>query len=223
MSGHPSIRRQLTDAYRRIAELGLTDLSSGNISVRVDGGMLISASGISSATVSADSFVFVADDGSFDIDGRRPSSEWQMHLAVYRAKRSAGAVVHTHSDHCVALASHGRGLPGFTYVVGFFGGSDVPCVPYSTFGSQQLAEDAAAALVELSACLLANHGAIARGRDLGSAVDGAHLLEILCRQYLAALQIGEPRHLSDEEWAAFFAQAVALDYGNNPRRRQVTE
>lgn len=215
MTAHAARRRELTEAYRRVAQLGLNDLSSGNVSARVDGGMLISASGTSAESVTDDSFVFVADDGTVDPGYLRPSSEWQMHLGVYRTKPTAGAVVHTHSDHCVALASHGRGLPGFTYVVGFFGGSDVPCVPYNTFGSQRLADDAAAALADRSACLLANHGMIARGRDLAAAVDGAHRLEILCRQYLAALQIGEPRHLTDEEWRAFFDQAVALDYGNN--------
>ena len=98
---------------------------------------------------------------------RKPSSEWRMHAAIYKATK-AQAVVHTHSDHCVALACQGRGLPGFHYLVGSFGGSDVPCVPYSTFGTEQLAEDAAAALDRRSACLLGAHGMICRGRDLAN-------------------------------------------------------
>lgn len=223
MTANADLRRELADAYRRIVELGLNDLSSGNISARVDGGMLISASGTSAVAVDDAAFVFVADDGSFDPDDLRPSSEWQMHQAVYRTRPSTGAVVHTHSDHCVALAAHGRPLPGFTYVVGFFGGNDVPCVPYNTFGSQALADDVAVALAQRTACLLANHGMVARGRNLSDAVDGAHRLETLCRQYLAAHQIGEPNLLTDGEWQAFFDQAVALDYGNNRRRKQAPE
>ena len=137
-----------------------------------------------------------------------------MHLAVYDRAPAAEALVHTHSDHCVALASHGRPLPGFTYVVGFFGGTDVPCVPYHSFGSEPLADAAGDALVDRTACLLANHGMIARGPDLPTAVDAAHRLEVLCRQYLTALQIGAPNVLTADEWRDFFERAERLAAGD---------
>ncbi len=213
-----ALRHDLAESYRRVVALGLNELASGNLSARVDGGMLISPSGASAASIRPESFVFVSDEGEWDrtVDGRpqKASSEWRMHLGVYLAHPSAGAVAHTHADHCVALAAHNRPLPGFTYVVGFFGGSEVPCVPYNTFGTQALADDAAAALEHRTACLLANHGMIARGRDIGDAVDTAHRLEILCRQYLASLQIGEPDLLTEVEWADFFARSLELAYGD---------
>lgn len=213
--GHDVLRHQLTEQYRRVGELGLNELSSGNLSARVPGGMLISPTGADAASIEPDGFVFVANDGTWD-DRLRPSSEWRMHLGIYRAKSSTGAVVHSHSDAAVAVSSHGRPLPGFTYVVGFLGGPDVPCVPYHTFGSQQLADDAAAALVDRSGCLLANHGQITRGRTVAGAVDAAHRLEILCRQYLLARQLGEPATLTEQEWREFFERARALAYGQQP-------
>ena len=197
------LREALVDQYRRAAAVGLNALSSGNLSVRFGGGMLISPSGASAETIAAGSIVEVS------LDGRRrgvltPSSEWRMHAAIYQRHGEAGAVVHTHSDYCVAVASHGKALPGFHYLVGVFGGNDVPCVPYSTFGTQALADDAAAALTDRTACLLANHGMICRAPDLKRAVDQAQRLEIMCRQYMLARQLGEPRRLTDAEWAEFF-------------------
>ena len=208
------VRRDLAAAYRRVTELGLNVVSSGNLSARVDGGMLVSPTGATAATIEPGSLALVGDDGTWDRDGPTPSSEWRMHLAVYQRVPEARAIVHTHSDHCVALASHGRPLPGFTYVVGFFGGTDIPCVPYHTFGSQALADAAAAALVDRTACLLANHGMIGRGPDLAAAVDGAQRLEILCRQYLIACRLGPPDLLSDDDWRDFFAQAERLAAGD---------
>ena len=127
--------------------------------------------------------------------------------------RSAQAVIHTHSDACVALSCQGRELPGFHYLVGEFGGNNVPCVPYATFGSEQLAHDAALALVDRTACLLGSHGMICRGTDLANAGYLAHRLEIMCRQYLLTCQLGDPYLLSDDEWRDFFAKFEASKYG----------
>tara|TARA_B110000211_G_scaffold228214_1_gene284065 strand:+ start:312 stop:737 length:426 start_codon:yes stop_codon:yes gene_type:complete len=123
------------------------------------------------------------------------------------------AVVHTHSNYCVALACQLKPLPGFHYLVGSFGGSDVPCVPYSTFGTQSLGDDAAGALADRTACLLGNHGMICRGPNLSSAVTLAHRLEIMCRQYVLSSQLGEPERLSDEQWTEFFDRAKKVSYG----------
>ncbi len=174
--------------------------------------MLISPSGASAETIAPENIVRVSLDGEWEGD-RKPSSEWRMHAAVYQAQESAEAVVHTHSDYCVALACQLLPLPGFHYLVGSFGGNDVPCVPYSTFGTQTLGDDAANALKTRTACLLGNHGMICRGKNLKSAVNLAHRLEIMCRQYLLTRQLGEPDLLTDEQWAEFFDRAKKVSYG----------
>ena len=170
MSDEQSLRENVTEMYRYSAGLGLNELSSGNLSVRFEDGMLISPSGASEQTIAPDRVVRVSLDGEWEGD-IKPSSEWRMHAGIYRRHEKASAVVHTHSDYCVALACQNQPLPGFHYLVGSFGGDDVPCVPYSTFGTEKLAEDAAAALTDRTACLLGNHGMICRARDLRAAVD----------------------------------------------------
>src|SRR5579883_726676 len=145
-----SSRRALAEQYRRVCELKLNELASGNLSCRFADGMLISPTGATAESISEEAIVFVGPNGWRE--GERPSSEWRMHQAVYQAVPEARAVVHTHSDYCVAVSCHNQPLPGFHYLVGVFGGGDVPCVPYSTFGSEQLAADAAAALKDRRAC-----------------------------------------------------------------------
>ena len=205
------LRHSLVKAYRELESIGLNELASGNVSCRVEEGMLISASGATASTITPDNVVLMALDGTV-IRGGKPSSEWQMHAAIYE-RCAAEAIVHTHSDHCVALSCQRRSLPGFHYLVGTFGGDDVPCVPYSTFGTVQLAHDVADALQDRTACLLGSHGMICRASDLAEAVMFAHRLEILCRQYLLATQLGEPQILSSEEWSEFFRQMKQLNYG----------
>jgi L-fuculose-phosphate aldolase len=195
-------RKALVEAYREVVDLGLTELSSGNLSARLGEGMLISPTGASIDSISEESLVYIG-----------PSSEWQLHACIYRGSAATQAVVHTHSDYCVAVACHCKALPGFHYMVGAFGGDDVPCVPYATFGSEALARDVAEALKTRSACLMSNHGATARGGSLSAAVKLAHRLEISCRHYVLARALGEPRHLTAEEWADFHRRVGNTGYG----------
>ena len=210
------LRQQLVDQYKYVERIGLNELESGNLSVRLGDQMLISASGASAGNISPDTIVKISFEGEREGDFE-PSSEWRMHAAIYQQNEATQAIVHTHSDYCVALSCQLMPLPGFHYLVGLFGGDDVPCVPYSTFGTQALGDDAALALTNRTACLLGNHGMIARGSDLSTAVNRAQRLEIMCRQYILARQLGEPRLLTDEEWAEFFERAEIQRYGQTPK------
>ena len=205
------MREALVGAYRELANIGLMGRAAGNLSCRVADGMLISGSGATARSLTPERVVLVRDDGSWDGEVN-PSTEWRMHQAIYQRHDQANVVVHTHSDYCVALACNNLPLPGFHYLVGTFGGSDVPCVPYSTFGTEQLASDAAEALTDRAACLLGNHGMICRGSDFDNAVAHAERLEILCRQYTLARTLGEPDLLTDEQWIEFFGRAKKVDY-----------
>jgi L-fuculose-phosphate aldolase len=184
--------------YKAAGARGLIVGSSGNVSGRTPEGMLITPSGGDPETVTG--LVHVTLEGAV-LDGAAPSSEWAMHAAVYRECPAAGFVVHTHADACTALACLGSGLPAFHYMVLQFGGDDVRCAPYVTFGTQALAEHAAVAIRGRTACLLGNHGMIVSGATAAKALSAAVLLETLCRQYLLALSAGTPRLLTAREMA----------------------
>lgn len=210
---HAKPRKAVTALYQELARVGLILGSSGNVSLRTPDGMVITPSGGSPGTVRPSDIVAIGMDGAGG--GRAtPSSEWPMHAAVYQGAPEAGCVIHTHADAATALACLHQDLPAFHYMVLQFGGNTVPCAPYVTFGTPELARLAGETIAGHSACLLANHGMIVHGRDADQALDRALLLESLCRQYLMARAAGEPRLLTDDEMAA--ARDRFRTYG--PRR-----
>lgn len=189
MSTEAEKREDLARTYREMDKAGLIFLAAGNISVRHETGMLISPAGASAASISGESFVPTSFDGVCET-GQRPSSEWSMHAAIYCAYPQAQAVVHTHSDSCVAMACTTQALPPFHYMIAAFGGGDVRCTPYVTYGSVELGDAAVKALEQRNACLLGNHGMVSHGTSLRKAFNGALRLEILCRQFIQARQAG---------------------------------
>jgi L-fuculose-phosphate aldolase len=194
-------QRQVAKVYRALGRAGMNAGSSGNVSVRARQGMVITPSGCSADSITDTDPVAMTLDGK--VRGKRaPSSEWFMHAAIYRAYPDAGAIVHTHSDACTALACLNEKLPAFHYMVVRFGGDDVRCAPYVTFGTPALAEVAVAALADRTACLLANHGMIVFGASPDEALTAALTLEALARQYLLARATGKVRLLSRAEMQA---------------------
>lgn len=192
-------RNAIVDVVRRLEAKGLNHGTSGNVSVRSDGGALITPSGANGANLTAERIVRLYGDHA--IGGGKPSSEWQMHAAILDAFPHVAAVIHTHADACVALSCLRHPLPAFHYMVAAFGGDDVRCASYATFGSADLASSAIEALDGRTACLLANHGMIAVGATLEAAYNATIKLETLARQYLLALQGGEPVLLPPDEMA----------------------
>jgi L-fuculose-phosphate aldolase len=143
--------------------------------------------------------------------GPRPSSEWRMHAAIYEARPTVTAIVHTHSPRATALTCAGRGIPAFHYMIALAGG-DVRCMPYATFGSDKLAAHAVRGLEGRRAVLLANHGVVTVGPSLRSAQAVAVEVENMAGQYLDLLAAGlEPNVLDDEELRRVIRKFV--DYG----------
>lgn len=178
-------------AVRRLAGQGLNQGASGNVSVRVGAGFVITPSGVAADRLEDGQMVAMAMGGAWR-GAWKPSSEWRFHRDIYAARPDAGAVVHCHSPAATALAVLGKNLPAFHYMVAIAGGADVRCAPYATFGTQDLSDAAVAALEDRRACLLAHHGMIAIGKDLTQALDVAIEVEFLCDLYLRLLPLGEP-------------------------------
>jgi L-fuculose-phosphate aldolase len=194
-------RRQVAAVYRELARRGLNAGSSGNVSHRTIKGMMVTPSGCSADTLEPDGLVAMTLAG--DVKGAAaPSSEWAMHAAIYLAYPAAQCVVHTHADACTALACLNEALPPFHYMVANFGGDDVRCAPYVTFGTPELARLAVAALAGRTACLLANHGMIVHATTADRAITAAIVLETLCRQYLLARSAGIVRLLKADDMRA---------------------
>lgn len=192
-------RRELVDTAVAMSRRGLSPGRSGNLSRRWGDSMLITPSGMAYGTLKPEDMVVVDADGSVSPGQRTPSSEWHFHLAIYAARPDMHAIVHTHSLNATALACAHRPIPAFHYMVAMAGGTDIPLVPYATFGTPELARHVATGLRFRKACLMANHGAVAVGETLAAALDLAAEVESLAEQYLKVLLLGAPHLLSEAQ------------------------
>lgn len=184
---------------------GINRGSAGNVSARCDGGFMITPTGMAYDVCAAEDMVKVGADGT--ASGRRkPSSEWRFHRDIYAVRPEAGAVVHTHSPFATALACQQQGVPAFHYMVARFGGIDLRCAAYATFGSQELSDAILAALDDRCACLMAHHGMVVFGRDCDHALALAVELETLCEQYWRVQQLGAPKLLAADEMQRVLAR-----------------
>ena len=197
-SAETRLRRKIIETCLAMNRLGINQGVAGNVSARHGDGILITPSGLAYDSMKPSDIVFLDRDGRSH-GSRKPSSEWRFHYDILREREDAGAVLHAHSTCCTALACLGREIPAFHYMVAVAGGDSIRCAPYATFGSQELSDNALAALKDRKACLLANHGMICIGRDLDSVLTLALEVETLARQYCQALQLGEPVILPDAE------------------------
>jgi L-fuculose-phosphate aldolase len=195
-------RRAVIDTALAMSRTGLSPGRSGNVSTRWKDGMLITPTGLAYDEIEPRDIVFVAGDGSVPGKQKSPSSEWRFHLSAYRARPDMHALVHTHSLHATVLASAGKAIPAFHYMVAVAGGTDIPLVPYATFGTEELASYVAQGLEERNACLMANHGLVAIGETLALALELAAEVEILAEQYTKVLMLGKAVILPDAEMAA---------------------
>ena len=199
------LREQLVDCARRMQASGINQGTSGNLSVRIAGGMLITPSSLPYEQMQPSDLVALDLKGEplfIPADGRpqrRPSSEWRLHADVLASRPEVQAVLHCHSIHATALACHGRDIPPFHYMTAVAGGHDIRCAPYATFGTQELSYGVVQALEGRLACLMAQHGQVAVGPTLDKALALAVEVETLARIYLQALALGEPPLLSGEQ------------------------
>ncbi|MCB1505811.1 MAG: class II aldolase/adducin family protein [Hyphomicrobiaceae bacterium] len=212
------LRQAVIDTALAMSRSGLSPGRSGNVSCRFGGGMLITPSGLAYEDIGPADIVHVAGAGKADQAAPRPSSEWRFHLAAYHARPDRHAVVHSHSMHATVLACAGKAIPAFHYMVALAGGSDIPLVPYATFGTGDLADHVARGLAARDACLMAHHGQIAIGRDLPAALELAQEVEVLAEQYFKVLSLGPPALLSAEEMALIVEKFQA--YGQNVQRQR---
>ncbi|MBI2993897.1 MAG: class II aldolase/adducin family protein [Gammaproteobacteria bacterium] len=196
---HLQLRKEIIHTARSFMPLGLGVGTAGNVSGRVRDGFLITPSGVAYGRLRPAHLVLMAGSGAVRGGALKPSSEWRFHRDIYAARPEVRAIVHVHSPFATAIACTRRGIPAFHYMVAVAGGDSIRCAPYATFGTQALSSRAVRALRQRSSCLLANHGQIALGEDLPSALKVALEVEELAKQYWLANLFAKPVTLGRRE------------------------
>jgi L-fuculose-phosphate aldolase len=215
-------RQDIVDGYRWMVTCGLTQGTSGNLSVRLDRDMLITPSGVPPDDLGTKQIARMpldACDGSWS-GPLRPSTEWRFHRDILKSRPDIGAVVHAHSPYATALAMARREIPACHYMIALFGGDSIRCAGYALFGTQVLSDRVIEALQDRQGCLLANHGMVTIGPTLKRALWLALELETLARQYILSLAAGGPVLLGSAEMAEAHAAIGGYGQANSPDTRE---
>lgn len=172
-------RKALVETCARLYDRNLTVSAGGNMSIRVDDGVLITPSGRNKGLLKPEDLVKVSLDGTV-VSGGKPSIETRFHLALYRRNARTNAVIHCHPLNCIALTLRNEELRCNLTPEGALLLGRVPTIPYITPGTDELV-DAVASLSGSAAMLMARHGALTQGATLEEAYDRMEELEFQAR------------------------------------------
>jgi L-fuculose-phosphate aldolase len=185
-------REALLAAARSMSDRGLVAGTSGNVSSRLPGSLyLVTPTSLPYETMTVEDLEPVDGEGV-------PSTESQLHLAIYHARADVSAIAHTHSVHASAAAAAGIPLPPILDEVVVQLGGAIECAAYAPPASEELAANAVQSLGGRRAVLLRNHGVAAVGRTPRDAVEACALVERLAQVFFLAKLAGGPVPLPPE-------------------------
>jgi L-ribulose-5-phosphate 4-epimerase len=200
------MRAELCALHAELPRNGLVAWTSGNISARVDGGLLIKPSGVAYDALTPESMVLCDLDGVALEDGLAPSSDAATHGFIYRELPAVGGIVHTHSPYATAWAVRGEPIPCvMTAMADEFGG-EIPVGPFALIGDEAIGRGVVETLAGHRSCavLMRAHGVFALGDSPRAAVKAAVMCEDAARVVLAARSLGPLQPLDAESVDALF-------------------
>jgi L-fuculose-phosphate aldolase len=219
---HDAIKRAIIVKCRLLEKLGCFVGTWGNVSVRVEEGFIITPSRISYDVMEPGDFVTVNLNGTVLSGHRLPSSETEIHRAIYRKKQDVGAVIHSHSPYASAVSCLHWSIPPFVEDLAQVVGGRVNCTRYVPAGRHvKIAKAVAAGIGKANAVLLANHGVIACGRNLDEAFVTSQILEkaalmLLLGSPLKKLRSIPPKYVQEERRRYLYKYGTPNDFQRTP-------
>lgn len=181
------LRREIARYGRKLVSEKLVQGTWGNISAKLDDNtIIVTPSGVEYAKIEPEDLVKVNLETSASEGENKPTSELELHLAIYRAKPEAGAVVHTHSANAsvYACAHCGLEIPSENERARQVFGNFVAVSEYAAAGTKAIAQNTLEAMGASCAAIMANHGMVASGSNIEDAFENALLLEETARKEL---------------------------------------
>lgn len=195
---YDKIKEDLIKYGKLLVDRGFTVGTGGNLSYydREKDTMLISPSNIEFHLIQKKDIAVIKN--GVKIDGRKPSSEWMMHLEIYKARKDISALIHAHTKYSTAISCTRKGIPPIHYMLAM-AGRGVECAKYAKYGTRELADNALEALGENYAVLLANHGIITGKKTLAQAFEILEQVEYVSELYINTKVLGGEVLLSEKE------------------------
>ncbi len=213
------VRKDMVEVGRRLYMKGFVAANAGNLSVRLgDNEILTTPTGVSKGFMEPALIVKVDLKGNKIAGETDPSSELKMHLEVYKQRPDIYAVVHAHPPVATAFAAAGKALdkPVLPEIIVTLG--TVPLAKYATPSTEEVPESIRPHLVNHDAVLMENHGALAVGSDLFSALFKMESIEHFAQISLYARLLGEEQELPPDEVEKLFEVRKNMGIsGRHPR------
>lgn len=191
--------KKLLVAYgKKLLDKNLVAGTSGNLSLRGQADEIyITPSGMDYLEITEDDIVKINFMGELLEGDKKPSSEWMMHVEIYKNYPNYNAIVHTHSPIATAFAVSRKKIPLILIEMKPFLGGEIEVAPFKPSGSLELAKSLIPYLKKSNSCLLANHGVVSCGKDIESAFLSAEYVEDAAKIYYYSLNIGEPKIIEE--------------------------
>ncbi len=186
------VKEAVLRTAKEMVRSGLVEGTAGNVSGRLpDGNVVMTPSTLAYEEMQLDDLVVVDLDGQVLEGERAPTTEKALHLACLRAHEDIGGVIHSHALYATMFAVTRQPIPCVLEEFEVFVGGDVPVAGYELTGSDELGDEVARWVADRGAVLMANHGLLTVGTDVGNALKVAHLVERTAQIVWGARQIGE--------------------------------
>ena len=194
---------------KRLYDRNMNAALGGNVSIRLGDEIIITPSGVNKGYLTEEEIIAVDYEGVVLRGRGKPSSEGKMHYEIYKKRPDVHAIIHAHPPYAVGFSLAHRDipdniLPEATILLGH-----VPCLPYVTPSTTELALEVANGLAHRDAALMANHGAITVGRTLEDAFNKMELLEQTCISMVCAAVLGGIQPIPEDQME-FFVRTFGL-------------
>jgi L-fuculose-phosphate aldolase len=196
MKGDFILKREICNIAAIVYDRGLVVATDGNVSARTaDGCMLITPSG--KRDICIEDIVKVDFEGKILSRNQNPSSEYRMHIEVYRRREDVHGIVHTHPPYATAFAVAGKSLEPIVAEAVFANGN-IPVTPYATPSTEEVPKSISELIATHNSLLLSHHGLLTIGKDLFEALNRAERVEFLAKVTFLARMLGGAVPLSPE-------------------------
>jgi L-fuculose-phosphate aldolase len=213
------IRQQICKVGKKIYSKNFVASTEGNVSVKMsDNRFLITPTDISKGELKEESLSLIDINGNL-LSGEKRSSEYKMHLEIYKKRKDVNAIIHAHPVYSTAFAVAGMDmeqyvLPEVVATIGL-----IPLVKYETPSSQALAELVSETAVNFDAMLLENHGLVVCGYDLWKTYYKLERVEHTFKIIYCAKMLGKVQNISDENVKEIFNIFNTPDYIKTQRMK----
>jgi len=199
------VKQQILEAGKRLYEKRFVASNDGNISARIDDKrVLVTATKVCKGDMTLDDILVVDYDGNLLEGDRKPTSELKMHLAVYKQRKDAKAIVHAHPPNATAFAVSGINLDKLTLPEVIFTLGKISFAEYGTPSTSQIPDAVSKVVHDSDAILLANHGALCLGESVMDAYFKMETLDHFASITLKSRSLGGERELDPSEEKELF-------------------